>query len=48
MKYRKFKYKTVDVLYFGDDFAIIKAGDSLKIKDEVVIGGNAIDERVRN
>ena len=42
------KYKTVDVLYFGDDFAIIKAGDSLKIKDEVVIGGNAIDERVRN
>lgn len=42
------KYKKVDVLYFGDEFAIIKAGDSLKIKDEVVIGGNAVDERVRN
>lgn len=41
------KYKKVNVLYYGDEFAIIKSGESLKIKDEVVIGGNDIDERVR-
>ena len=30
------KYKKVNVLYYGDEFAIIKSGESLKIKDEVV------------
>ena len=29
------KYKKVNVLYYGDEFAIVKTGESLKIKDEV-------------
>lgn len=41
------KYKKINVLYYGDEFAIVKSGESLKIKDEVVIGGNNVDERVR-
>lgn len=41
-------YKKVTVLYYGGEFAVAKSGESLKVKDEVVIGGNDIDERVRN